>query len=153
MKTNLGTPEERRARKLARREKQRAANVERALKMHSSRLACPAASHKASPLLPDCNIGCSGWFYWHWRQSLYPDDLPTKDWFSHYAAHFRTVELNAPFYSWPTVNTVKAWLRQVESRDFVYTLGTTVMPVRSGTQGNWHVSCKTGNGSQLNGDS
>ncbi|MHB1309750.1 MAG: DUF72 domain-containing protein [Limisphaerales bacterium] len=108
--------------------------------MHSSRLACPAASHKASPLLPDCNIGCSGWFYWHWRQSLYPDDLPTKDWFSHYAAHFRTVELNAPFYSWPTVNTVKAWLRQVESRDFVYTLGTTVMPVRSGTQGNWHVS-------------
>jgi uncharacterized protein YecE (DUF72 family) len=53
---------------------------------------------------------------------FYPELLPTKDWFSHYAANFRTVELNAPFYSWPTVNTVKAWLKQAETNDFVYTV-------------------------------
>ena len=72
--------------------------------------------------LPKFNIGCSGWFYWHWRQAFYPVDLPTKDWFSYYAANFRTVELNAPFYSWPTINTVKAWLRQAETNDFVSTV-------------------------------
>ncbi|CDM61713.1 hypothetical protein LPU83_pLPU83d_0342 (plasmid) [Rhizobium favelukesii] len=33
----------------------------------------------------------------------------------------RTVELNAPFYSWPTVATVKIWLRQSRA-DFVYTV-------------------------------
>jgi uncharacterized protein YecE (DUF72 family) len=32
-----------------------------------------------------------------------------------------TVELNAPFYGWPTVATVKTWLRQAQE-DFVYTI-------------------------------
>lgn len=122
MKAILTTAEERRARRLARREKQRAANVGRAFKMHSARLAAPPPSQKASDLLPACNVGCSGWFYWHWRKAFYPEAMPTKSWFSHYATNFPTVELNAPFYSWPTVNTVKAWLRQTEDQDFVYTV-------------------------------
>ena len=122
MKAKLGTLEERRARKLVRREKQRAANAGRAFKMHSARLAFSPPSQIASVLLPAYNVGCSGWFYWHWRPVFYPELLPTKDWFSHYAANFRTVELNAPFYSWPTVNTVKAWLKQAETNDFVYTV-------------------------------
>ena len=77
---------------------------------------------KATVHLPAGTVGCSGWFYWHWRQTFYPDHLPTNDWFAHYVANFRTVELNAPFYSWPTANTVKAWLRQAETIDFVYTV-------------------------------
>ena len=32
------------------------------------------------------------------------------------------MELNAPFYSWPTVATVRGWLRQVGQRPFVYTV-------------------------------
>jgi uncharacterized protein YecE (DUF72 family) len=32
------------------------------------------------------------------------------------------VELNAPFYSWPTVATVQSWLRQAGHRQFVYTV-------------------------------
>ena len=36
--------------------------------------------------------------------------------FRAYAELFDTVELNAPFYSWPTVATVKTWLRQLGSR-------------------------------------
>ena len=47
---------------------------------------------------------------------------PSGQWFAHYASHFRTVELNAPFYSWPTVATVKTWLRQAGRRRFVYTV-------------------------------
>jgi uncharacterized protein YecE (DUF72 family) len=32
------------------------------------------------------------------------------------------VELNAPFYSWPTVNNVKLWLRQAGKGNFIYTV-------------------------------
>ena len=57
------------------------------------------------------HIGCSGWFYWHWRGIFYPDTKRTDTWFAHYTATFDTVELNAPFYSWPKDSTVKAWRR------------------------------------------
>jgi uncharacterized protein YecE (DUF72 family) len=67
-------------------------------------------------------VGCSGWFYWHWRGTFYPADLPTSRWFSHYAGKFATVELNAPFYSWPTLTTVGSWLSQAGERPFVYTV-------------------------------
>ena len=65
-------------------------------------------------------VGCSGWFYWHWRESFYPPGMPTSRWFQHYAGKFRTVELNAPFYSWPTVATVETWRRQPGRRKFTY---------------------------------
>jgi uncharacterized protein YecE (DUF72 family) len=113
--------EEWKARKQQRREKQRLANVGRALKMHAARLA------SESPVppqieLPKLNVGCSGWFYWDWRKSFYPQGLPTKDWFAHYSTCFPTVELNAPFYSWPTINTVKTWAQQAKDKNFIYTI-------------------------------
>jgi uncharacterized protein YecE (DUF72 family) len=58
------------------------------------------------------HIGCSGWFYWHWKKLFYPENIPTHRWFQHYASVFKTVELNAPFYRWPQRSTVKAWKRQ-----------------------------------------
>jgi uncharacterized protein YecE (DUF72 family) len=67
-------------------------------------------------------IGCSGWFYWHWRGIFYPEDTTTKQWFNHYASRFKTVELNAPFYSWPTVGTVNSWIKQAGRKRFVYTV-------------------------------
>ena len=117
------TAEDRRARRELRREKQRKANVDRAAKMHKARIignldALPDPARGA----PRVNIGCSGWFYWHWRGRFYPEGMPTKDWFDHYAGHFKTVELNAPFYSWPTVGTVHSWRRQVGRRRFIYTV-------------------------------
>lgn len=57
------------------------------------------------------HIGCSGWFYWHWRGKFYPDTPRTDGWFKHYTSVFNTVELNAPFYSWPKIATVKGWRR------------------------------------------
>jgi uncharacterized protein YecE (DUF72 family) len=68
------------------------------------------------------HVGCSGWFYWHWKGLFYPESIPTNQWFHHYARKFKTVELNAPFYSWPTVGTVKTWLRQAGQRKFIYTV-------------------------------
>ena len=53
-------------------------------------------------------VGCSGWFYWKWRGTFYPADLPSSEWFRYYARRFDTVEINASFYSWPTQAGVKA---------------------------------------------
>jgi uncharacterized protein YecE (DUF72 family) len=61
-------------------------------------------------------VGCSGWFYWHWRGLFYPADEPTHRWFKHYQSVFRTVELNAPFYRWPRESTVKGWRRTAKGR-------------------------------------
>jgi uncharacterized protein YecE (DUF72 family) len=118
--------EERRARREEKRKKQRVANIGRAAKMHAARLAA-----ESNPVIPAIQVaesvsqkyyvGCSGWFYWHWRGIFYPEGLPTSQWFKHYVKHFNTVELNAPFYSWPTVKTVSSWNSQI-GRNFVYTV-------------------------------
>lgn len=118
---SLLTVEERRIRRLERREKQRKANGVRAGKMHEARMMAASPS-KGSSRPPRVNVGCSGWFYWHWRTSFYPDRMPPNEWFEYYSSRFRTVELNAPFYSWPTVHTVKRWRRQAEERDIIYTV-------------------------------
>jgi uncharacterized protein YecE (DUF72 family) len=57
-------------------------------------------------------IGCSGWYYWHWKGVVYPADLPAGRWLAHYRRTFDTVELNAPFYHWPRLTTVQNWARQ-----------------------------------------
>ena len=118
---------ERRARREARREKQRAENAGRAAKMRTARLQWERETRKQQPdafeiLDSESYVGCSGWFYWHWRGLFYPSKLPTNKWFPFYARRFATVELNAPFYSWPTVGTVRAWVRQAGRRKFVYTV-------------------------------
>lgn len=59
----------------------------------------------------EIRVGCSGWYYWHWRGVVYPEDLPTRRWFEHYQRSFDTVELNAPFYHWPRPSTVQNWAR------------------------------------------
>jgi uncharacterized protein YecE (DUF72 family) len=60
----------------------------------------------------EIHVGCSGWFYSHWRGVLYPREEPsTALWFGYYAEVFRTVELNAPFYRWPRPATVRRWKR------------------------------------------
>src|ERR1700759_5510855 len=77
------------ARKQERREKQRLANGGRALKMREARLAAPSPSPSSGAgELPLLNIGCSGWFYWDWREKFYPAGMPTKEWFPHYREHF-----------------------------------------------------------------
>lgn len=123
--------EERRKKREERREKQRVANINRAEKMHKLRIqsekddeaeeirnSVPDQTSSASKFY----IGCSGWFYWRWRGDFYPETLPTSEWFSHYASHFETVEINASFYSWPTEATVKTWLKQIEQKNFIYTV-------------------------------
>ena len=118
------TREERRERRLIRREKQRKDNIGRAAKMHAARLKMESENHKKceAVLKASAYVGCTGWFYWKWRGIYYPDDLPTSEWFHHYAKRLDTVEINASFYSWPTLANVKAWQRQAGKRNFVFTV-------------------------------
>lgn len=117
-------PDQRRERRRLRREKQRVENIGRAEKMHFARLAGAGAErgHAVSDLEASIYVGCSGWFYWKWRGQFYPTEMPTSEWFDHYANQFDTVEINASFYSWPTVTNVKNWVRQAGDRRFVYTV-------------------------------
>ncbi|MEV4608877.1 DUF72 domain-containing protein [Neorhizobium sp. LMR1-1-1.1] len=112
----------RRIRRAERRQKQRDANVTRAARMHELRISRPTLEPVASdPVSGHVHIGCSGWYYWHWKGAMYPSDVPSSQWFSIYEGRFKTVELNAPFYSWPTVGAVKTWIRQADP-GFVYSI-------------------------------
>jgi uncharacterized protein YecE (DUF72 family) len=115
------------AKRQARRDRQREQNLTRAAQMHEARLAhvSPPTKRQEAPKLSTYYVGCSGWFYWHWRDRFYPTGSKTSDWFSHYAKSFNTVELNAPFYAWPTVGTVKTWRKQSGRRRFLYTVKTS----------------------------
>ena len=114
--------EEWRARRELRREKQRGDNVKRAAKMHAARLKSETGSAASLPQFKQSVlVGCSGWRYWKWRDSFY-EGVPQNDWFAHYLKNFNTVEINASFYSWPTVAGVQAWRRQPGKKKFVYTV-------------------------------
>jgi uncharacterized protein YecE (DUF72 family) len=66
-------------------------------------------------------IGCSGWNYPHWRESVYPKGLPAKRWLEHYAALFDTVEVNNTFYRLPSVTAVAGWAEQTPEH-FLFTV-------------------------------
>ncbi|MEA2667664.1 MAG: hypothetical protein QOJ33_598 [Chloroflexota bacterium] len=60
----------------------------------------------------DIRIGCSGWWYPHWKRLFYPEKLPAREQFAFYARHFNTVELNNSFYRQPTQERFIAWGEQ-----------------------------------------
>jgi uncharacterized protein YecE (DUF72 family) len=65
------------------------------------------------------HVGCSGWQYKDWRGIVYPEKLPQRRWFEHYATLFDTVEINSTFYRLPSATTVEGWAAQAPE-DFVY---------------------------------
>lgn len=66
-------------------------------------------------------IGTSGWSYKDWVGPFYPKGMPSARWFSHYCAHFQTVELNVTFYRIPTPQAVENW-RETSPRDFKFAI-------------------------------
>ncbi|AFM25343.1 DUF72 domain-containing protein [Desulfomonile tiedjei] len=61
---------------------------------------------------PSVNIGTSGWHYNHWIGPFYPEDLPKRNFFQHYAKKFMTVEINNSFYMLPQTKTFESWKDQ-----------------------------------------
>lgn len=66
-------------------------------------------------------VGCSGWVYRDWRGPVYPEQLPQRSWFAHYATLFDTVEINNTFYRLPPPSTVDGWAAQAPA-GFVYSV-------------------------------
>lgn len=90
--------------------------------MHAARLKSEVGGEKfPAELKQSVFVGCSGWRYWKWRDSFY-EGVPQNDWFGHDLKRFDTVEINASFYSWPTIAGVKSWRRQPDRKKFVYTV-------------------------------
>ena len=54
-------------------------------------------------------LGTSGWYYDHWVDNFYPEELDKGDWLSFYAERFSSVEVNASFYRLPFENMVTGW--------------------------------------------
>jgi uncharacterized protein YecE (DUF72 family) len=54
-------------------------------------------------------IGCSGWNYRDWRETVYPKGLPPRRWLEHYGGLFDTVEVNNTFYRLPNRSAVATW--------------------------------------------
>jgi uncharacterized protein YecE (DUF72 family) len=50
--------------------------------------------------------------YKDWRGVIYPEKLPQRKWFEHYATLFDTVEINNWFYRLPPPSTVELWAAQ-----------------------------------------
>ena len=68
-----------------------------------------------------CRIGTSGYRYDHWEGTFYPKGLPKREWFSHYARTFDTVEINNTFYHLPSEKTFRSW-RDAAPSYFLYVL-------------------------------
>ena len=56
-------------------------------------------------------IGTSGWSY-RWREVLYPPELKSADFLSHYATRFNCTEINSSFYHFTMAKTIEEWLAQ-----------------------------------------
>lgn len=59
------------------------------------------------------HVGTSGWHYDHWADVFYPAGLAAGERLTHYARHFRSVEINTSFYGLPEVETLTRWADQV----------------------------------------
>jgi uncharacterized protein YecE (DUF72 family) len=70
------------------------------------------------------HIGCSGFYYAHWKGKFYPEGLSRKHWFEFYCKHFNTVEINGSFYRFPSEQMVLGWKNTIDfiDRDFQMTL-------------------------------
>ncbi len=79
-------------------------------------------------------IGCSGWYYNHWREVFYPESLDKKEWLSYYTKFFNTVEINASFYRIPFSGVVKGWYKKSPS-SFLFTLKANRKITHEGTPG------------------
>src|SRR5690606_38164376 len=78
------------------------------------------------------------WSYRDWRGPIYPDGLPARRWFEHYAGLFDTVELNSTFYRLPAAATVERWGHEAPP-GFVYAVklgafGSHRMKLRDGAR-------------------
>lgn len=66
-------------------------------------------------------LGCSGFYYDHWRGIFYPEKLAKAKWLQYYAEHFSTLEVNNTFYRFPSEKMLQGWYQKTPE-NFRFTL-------------------------------
>ena len=66
---------------------------------------------------PILYVGCTGWSMKEWVGTVYPATAKVKDYLTHYAKQFNTIELNTTHYRIPNIQTIDNW-RQQSAADF-----------------------------------
>lgn len=66
-------------------------------------------------------LGCSGFYYNHWRGLFYPQNLAKNKWLPYYAQHFNSLEVNGTFYRFPSKSTLQGWYDRTP-QNFSFTL-------------------------------
>lgn len=66
-------------------------------------------------------MGCSGFYYNHWRSIFYPEKLPKTQWLNFYTQQFNTVEINNTFYRFPTEQLLEGWYHKTP-KNFKFTV-------------------------------
>jgi len=67
------------------------------------------------------HVGCSSFNNKDWSGIFYPESMPRTDWFRFYSSYFKSYELNATFYKFPTVRTLDNWHRKTPE-DFSFSV-------------------------------
>jgi uncharacterized protein YecE (DUF72 family) len=68
---------------------------------------------------PGLYLGTSAFTANGWQNSFYPLGMQPREFLTHYATKFRTVEVDSTFYGTPSASTVTAW-NEKTPRDFVF---------------------------------
>lgn len=66
-------------------------------------------------------IGCSGYYYNHWKKLFYPENLPKGRWLEYYSDYFSTVEINNTFYRMPDKKSIRNWY-SVTPKSFIFSI-------------------------------
>ncbi|MCG9792188.1 DUF72 domain-containing protein [Flavobacterium algicola] len=66
-------------------------------------------------------IGCSSFYNRLWKGIFYPEELPSKDWFSYYCKQFNSYEFNGSFYKFPTARVLGNWYEKTPD-NFIFSI-------------------------------
>jgi uncharacterized protein YecE (DUF72 family) len=69
---------------------------------------------------PEIFVGCAKWGRKDWVGKIYPPKTKEADFLSHYARHFKSIELNATFYKMPTKEQTRGWSAKVADPEFKF---------------------------------
>lgn len=98
----------------------------------------------------EIHIGLSAFNNPKWVGDFYAPSLPRKDWFTYYCTRFDTHEINATFYRFPTVKSLKSWYaKSPEGFLFSVKANKSITHLRrfEGTQGDvakFYETCREG---------
>ena len=69
----------------------------------------------------DIRVGTSGYNYFFWKKSFYPENIYQNDYLKYYCKFFNTVEINSTFYQYPKEKNIERWYSETP-QDFKFVI-------------------------------